>query len=301
MAQDNEIEEKKVGWFNSTDLSFVFTEGNSNTDSIGFKNTLSHKWERSDFRLQVDSTLANTADDPFLLVEPGLTFLPGETITGFTTTEVRPAKEPDIEKYFLEGRYRHRLGEKRVWNAGGSWDRNEDAGILNRYIVFGGHGNLLKQGERLNVETSFGASYTYREEETPDPEKESQFFGFRTTFNLGYKMLKATTLDYQLTGNLNLEDMSDYSLDTTGSLAVSLSNHLDLRVSLQFQFNSEPALEDVDVLARLELIDPDGTPGNGDEYFVTVTEGGYAVEIGEDQIRKQELDTVFRTSLVINF
>ena len=49
------------------------------------------------------------------------------------------------------------------------------------------------------------------------------------------------------------------------------------------------------------LIDPDGTPGTGDEFFQTVTDGGAEIEIGQESIRKDELDTIFRTSLVINF
>jgi nuclear transport factor 2 (NTF2) superfamily protein len=46
VAQEAEAEKKTVGWFNSTDFSLVVTEGNSNTDTIGFKNTLTRKWEK---------------------------------------------------------------------------------------------------------------------------------------------------------------------------------------------------------------------------------------------------------------
>jgi len=49
------------------------------------------------------------------------------------------------------------------------------------------------------------------------------------------------------------------------------------------------------------IVDPDGIPGNGDEVFQTVDEGGIEVTIGETQVRKKALDTVFHASLVINF
>ncbi|MCP3980077.1 MAG: DUF481 domain-containing protein [bacterium] len=293
VAQDEG--KKETGWFNSTDLSLVVTEGNSKTETLGFKDTLQRKWERSNFKLYADVVISDTADDVFLQVEEGLSFAPGETLTDFDTTEVTPSKEPDVEKYFIEGRYTNRFGSSKMWNAGASWDRNEDAGILNRYIGFGGIGNVWKDGEQLDLETSYGLSFTDREEETPDPEKEEQFWGFRATVDLDWRMTEATSLGYRLTGNLNLEDKSDYTIDTTGSLSVNMSKHLALKVSLQFLYNSEPALEDADIFAYVVFNDLTGE-------FETVGENqGTEIEIGEGQVRKEQLDTVFRTSLVINF
>ncbi len=293
--------EESKHWINATELSLVVTEGNSDTNSLGFKSTLTRKMKDSDFRLLLDSVRSSNSDDRFLLLDPGLTFLPGESPSGDATTVVVPASELDVEKYFLEGRYTRELSGRRNWNVGASWDRNEDSGILNRYIVFGGAGTNWKDGEKLKFHTGYGGSYTDREEDSPDPEKEAQFFGFRGTLDLDYKVLKTTTLSYKLTGNLNLEDRSDYSIDTTASVSVAMNKRLSLQAGLQFLFNSEPALEDVDVFARLITVDPDGIPGTGDEYFETVTEGGFEIDIGEDRIRKERLDTVFRTSLVITF
>jgi hypothetical protein len=87
----------------------------------------------------------------------------------------------------------------------------------------------------------------------------------------------------------------------TNSISVNLSEHLALRVSLQGLFENEPALEDVDVVARVELVDPDGTPGSGDEFFQTVASGGAKIVVDSGDIRRDQLDTVFKTSLVINF
>jgi len=300
-AQGEDGAEKDLGWLNETELSLVVTEGNSNTDTFGLKNVLTRAWERSKFVLKTDGVRSNTSDDRFLLVEPGLTFLPGEQPTFQATSIVTPAKEPDVEKYFIEGRYSRSLGGKRTWNAGGSWDRNEDAGILSRFIGFGGVGNVWRDGDKLQFETGYGVSYTDREEEAPDPEKEEKFVGARLTLEVDYLIVKSTRLSYELTGNVNLEDARDYSLDSLGSVAVKMTDRLSLAVSLQFLFNSEPALEDVDILARVELVDPDGVPGSGDEFFITVDSGGSEVEVGEDRIRLDSLDTVFRTSLIINF
>jgi len=301
MAQADDAAEKTVGWFNASELSLVVTEGNSNTDTFALKNSLKRVWEKSRVKLDFDGMRADTSDDRFLLADPGQTFLPGEMPTLTATMLITPSKESDAEKYFVEGRFTRKLSDRRSWNTGGSWDRNQDAGILNRYIVFGGVGNHWKSGEKFNLETSYGLSFTDREEETPDPEKEQRFAGVRLTADLDYKIRTATTLSYKFTGNLNAEDTNDFSLDTTGSVSVSMSKRLALKLSLQFLFNSEPALEDVDLVARLELVDPNGDPGSGDEFFETVLDGGIEIEFGEDRIRKTELDTVVRTSLVINF
>jgi hypothetical protein len=80
-----------------------------------------------------------------------------------------------------------------------------------------------------------------------------------------------------------------------------LSKHLALKVSLQLLYEAEPALEEVDLVAFVTLIDPDGIPGNGDEFFQTVPSGGTEIVFGDTDIRKDELDSIFRTSLVINF
>ena len=42
-----------VGWFNSTELSYVFTEGNSDTETLGFKNSVGKSWTGSHFELKL--------------------------------------------------------------------------------------------------------------------------------------------------------------------------------------------------------------------------------------------------------
>lgn len=296
-------EEKKPPspWSNSTELSLVVTEGNSNKSSVGLKDTLAYKRGKGRSRFRIDTLRTDKSDDPFLLVEPGLTFLPGETPASVPTRAVRPGAEPDIERYFAEGRHDHNLSKKATWNAGASWDRNEDAGILNRYIVFSGLGNVWVDREDLAFRTSYGLSYTDREEEIEDPEKERRFPGARLSLDYKDKWGASTTYDNDLTFNMSLEDLSDYNIDFTQGLSVSMNRYLSLKVSLQFLYASEPALEEVDVIARVRLVDPDGIPGTGDEFFETIESGGTEITVGEDSLRKRELDTTFRTSLLITF
>jgi hypothetical protein len=110
-----------------------------------------------------------------------------------------------------------------------------------------------------------------------------------------------TTFNTNLSGNLHLEDTKDYNLDMTNAISVQMSSKLSLRVSLEWIYAREPALEEVDILGRFEVRDPDGIPGNGDEFFETVLSGGAEVELGEGDIRKDQQDTVFRASQVFSF
>lgn len=301
-GQETEDDDPEIGWSSTTDLSFVYTEGNSETDSLGLTAVARRRWKKGRLRIKLDAVQTNTADDPFLLVEPGLSWQPGEMPPAdFETTVIFPGREPDVERYFAEGKYLRQIQDKLNWSSGASWDRNEDAGILNRFIAFGGLGHVWRDDDDFHFLTSYSLSYTDREEETPDPSKDNRFGGVRLSWDYMNDFGKHTTLDNDLTGNISLKDLSDYSMDMTTALSVTMSTHLKLKVSLQWLYNSEPALEDADIVANVELIDPDGIPGSGDELFVTVEEGGFEVELGEDQIRKKGLDTTFRTSLSIEF
>jgi hypothetical protein len=291
----------KLGWFNSTELSVVYASGNSDTHTYGFKDTLRRVWDKARFKLKADYLRADTADDPFLLVGSGITFLPGEQPSDPPLTLVKPPVEPDVEKIFVGSDYAREITERFFWSAGASWDRNEDAGILNRYIGFGTVGNRWFNRDDFAWSTTYGLSYTDRHEANTEPGREEQFAGIRLGSELRMKMGTISSFDNEFTGNVSFADVDDYSMDITSSVSVAMGKHVSLRVSLQYLFNNLAALEDVDVVAHVVLEDPDGVPGSGDEYFRTVSSGGFEITVGESPVRKEQLDTVFRTTLVIDF
>ena len=289
-------------WSNETELNLVYTEGNSNTRSLGFKHTLVRRFTGARFQAKLEALRTETSDDWLLQVDPGYTWEPGETPPAdATSTLVKPPAEPDAENYFVEGRYDHEIRKSLQWHGGASWDRNEDAGILDRYIAFGGVGNVWRDRPELRLQTSYGLSWTDRREETPDPEKDRRFFGARGSLQYRQKFGENTTFDDDTVFNVSLADTNDWSAEMTNSLSVSMTRRLSLRVSLRLLYNAEPALEDVDVTARVTMRDPDGVPGNGDEYFETVADGGSEIEFEESQVRKEKLDQIFKTTLVLSF
>ena len=299
LAQDEA--ETAPGWTNETELSLALTGGNSTARTFGFGDTVRRVGESSRLQIRVSGIRSGTAGDRFLLVSPGLRFPVAGAPRAPETRLVRPRVDAEVENYLVSGRYEMELGERFFWNAGGGWDRNSDAGILNRYTAFAGLGNVWSDNRTVRFSTSYAASYTDRAEETPDPGKDPSFAGARLGWDYRHRLGEAAVYENELTANVNLTAASDYSFNMTHALSAALGTHLALRVGLQWLYEHEPAPEDVAVVARVRVVDPDGVPGTGDELFETVADGGAAITLGADRIRKDRLDTVFRTALVISF
>ncbi len=300
--------ERPRGWSNTTDIGVSATSGNSETETLSLHSLLEWRTERAGFRLKLDGTRSNTADDRFRIVDPGFSWEPGAQPPTATTTLVDPDNEPDTEKYYAEVRFERSIAKRPLlrpgelsWHAGASWDRNRDAGIAKRLMAFAGIGNNWWHREDLKFQTSFSLSWTRREEVTPDPEKDDRFAGLR--FNWLYENRWGRNVVYHNDWrfNFNLGDFSDYSSAMTNSLTVPMTRRLSLRVSLQWLYNSLPAFESIDVVAEVVIVDPDGIPGSGDELFETVESAGVKLDLGSVQERKEKLDTVFTTSLAIRF
>lgn len=263
-----EEEEPELGIANSTELSLVMTDGNSNVETFGFKNTFRYHWERARYRLRMEAIRSNTGDDRYAIVDPG---------SGDGFEVIVPEKQLDVENYLIENRYDREITERFFWNVGLTWDRNIDAGIASRYVGFAGVGNIWWDRDDLKFNTTYGLSYTDREEVDPDPVKDNTFGGFRFNWLYLNKWGKNTTYENDWTFNTNFSDSTDWNSNMINSIAVSMNSRIALKVSLQFLYNNSPALEEID------LFDDMGS------------------EIGTVRARKEKLDTIFSTSLVINF
>lgn len=298
-GQDSTTGEPDLGWHNTTDLSVVFTNGNSDAETVGFTNVLGRRWERGRFQLKLDAVKSDTADDRFLQIEPGVEWRPGEMPASGGTRIVEPELEPDVEKYFAEAFYDRRIFETFRWRTGASWDRDLDAGIINRYIGFASLGHQWRNTETLVLYTGYGLSYTDREEQTLDPEKDERFAGLRFEGTWNAKLNEVVGFENDIRANMSLEDSSDYTVEVNNALSVSMTERLALKIGFRWLYNNEPALEDLDIIARVTVIDPDGTLGTGDERFRTVENGGIELDLGEGKERKETLDKIFRVSLTI--
>ena len=299
-AQDPDA--TKLGWSNASDFSLVVTGGNSASQTLGLSDKLRYVWPDSRFSFDATGVFSNTSDDRYFLLQPGLVFPVGAPAPNATTTLVKPEPTADVSTFMIGGRYDKNITPRFFWNAGATWDHNRDAGIDRRYVAFAGLGNTWADNERRRVATTYNLSYTDRKEDKPDPEKNTRFGGARLGWDYAEHFTAATTFDSDFTSNFNLTDAADFSINTTNALSVSMNNHLSLRLSLQWLYENQPALEtDLDVIAFVELLNPDNVASSGDESFRTVESGGAKIIVGTADARKDKLDTIFRTALVIKF
>jgi len=295
-------EEPTLGWSNTADLSLVVKGGNSEARTLGFANKLKYRWKDARFESEVSGLRSDTSDDHFFLVDSGIEFPVGGAPSNPAKSLVKPSPTLDAENYLIRGGYEKNITPAFFWNTGISWDRNDDAGIVNRYIAHAGVGNTWADSERRRFTTSYGISYADRQLKVSDPEKDRRFAGARLGWEYAEHFNPATTFDSTFATNVNLSDGRDYSISTTNAVSVSINSKVSLKVSLQWLFENEPALEtDLDVVAYVVLLNPDGIPSSGDERYQTQASGSTKLVLGSADARKDRLDSIFRTAIVIKF
>ena len=126
-----------------------------------------------------------------------------------------------------------------------------------------------------------------------------------TELTMGESVMKkrkilSTDLTNGLPGGVKVGQDAIFGADFLSQLDAVIS-YKERRIFLRPDLSDETALEDIDLVAIVIVVDPDEIPGSGDEFFETVDSGGAEIVIGEVGERKKPLDTVFRTSLSIKF
>jgi hypothetical protein len=198
------------------------------------------------------------------------------------TVDDRETRETTAENYMLQARYDRKVSERMFWFGGAGWDRNVPAGVDNRYTGFAGVGNTWIEREDLRFKTDYALTYTDQKDVIPNPEIEDSFLGARLAYVYFHKFNDITSFDQDLTIDENLDDTDDWRARLGNALTVTMTKRLALGVRLVFEYDNQPALDAVPLFD----IDP-GFPG--------------AAEIGTVLVEKDELDTIFTTSLVAKF
>lgn len=260
-------ENGETGWTDTAEFSFVATDGNSESTSFGFKNTAVRGWEKATLTIRASGIRVESEDgDPIAVGTPG------------SFQVIDPPTSVKTENYALNGRYDREISERLFWFAGVGWDRNEPAGIENRYIAEGGVGNVWRDDERIRFKTNYGVTYTKQDEVDPSPGFDDTFFGARGAWDYLHRLTDTTTYTNVLVVDLNLDETDDWRADMQNGLAVAMSERLSLKVGLQLLYDNEPSFE------QLALFDSVG-----------------GTQIGTVLARLDELDTIVTASLVMDF
>lgn len=264
-GQEEEAAEATSPWTDVAEVSYVATGGNAEAETLSLRNTLAREWERAQFTLEAVALRAeNTTLDPIAVGAPG----------SFSVDE-RSRTELTAERYLLRGRYERSLTERRFWFAGGGWERNEFAGIANRFFAQGGVGNVWFDDDVSHFKTDYALTFTDQENVVGGSES---FAGVRFAWDYLRQLTPTTEYANLLILDGNADETSDYRADMINSIAVAMSDRLALKVSLQLFYDNLPSLRAV------PLVGADGVPT------------GETVNISLD-----ELDSVFNVALVVNF
>ncbi|MGD1008967.1 MAG: DUF481 domain-containing protein [Candidatus Aminicenantales bacterium] len=264
-AAGDEAQKPFIGWKDTAELSYVVTGGNADTSTFSFGNTFKRSWAEDALTIKAFALSSHATTS---------TMTAQGTETDYTILEQKTSRLV-AENFILSAQYDHRLSKKVVLQFGLGWDRNRFSGLASRGIFTVGTGYAWIETKRTTFKTDGGFSYTFRKY---FGQSASSFAGFRAIASFSQKILETSSFGSQFTFDENLEKAVDWRYDWTNSVTASISKSLALKTSLRLLFANLPANEAV------PLYNPDGTSTD-----LTV------------QVPLKKLDTIFTTSIVINF
>jgi len=256
-AQQQTEEERSRSWTNSADLSVVITTGNSKVTTFAVSDKFTYEWDRS--RVLVEGSAVKTrTEERDLLNEDGV-------------VRVQERSRSTAEEYVLSGRYRYRFYEGLFAFSSAGWQRNELAGIQNRYALALGFGYQLIEVEGTRLSAEVGADWT---REDPVGSGTDDFVGGQIRTTLERTLTQVAKLDSELELLENLENTDDLRANWLTAITASLSELFAIKLSYLVRFDNEPVVE---------VVPPD-SPGEPEAVF-----------------RFDKTDTRFAASVVVNF
>lgn len=240
-AQD---ESEPTGWTNEAEVSFVATEGNSETSSLGFGAKFERKWAEKRFEASFGGVRAESADTSRTAIFDD----------GVVTIDEESSSELTAENYHAKARFDRDFGEVWFWHVGGSWERDPFAGIDHRFQGVSGVGRSLFDREDHTWRLDAGITWTGERLTVGGSE---EFLGLRVSSDGSKQITETTKLAHSVQVDENLDDTEDVRIDAKVSLQVAMSKRLALKTALQAKYDNQPALEELDV------VDPSGAPVTG--------------------------------------
>jgi len=256
-------EEEKRAWSDSAELSGVFTSGNSESSQWRLANSYNQKGEAFEFLFEVSAVRAENAV---------ITRRAVGTIDDFDVIEDKD-NQLTAENYGVRLRYDRDISKKTQWYVSTDWMRDVIAGIDSRANIGAGLANTWRNTETSRLKTSYGLAYVL--EETVDEQPggaDDNYPAVALSLDHMQKVTETSTYTQAMAVNFNLDESDDFRVDWKHGFSVSVSGRIAVKLGLHLQYDNAPSFD------RLALAD------------------GTAVYYELD-----ELDTIFTTSLVIDF
>lgn len=263
--------ERQLGWQRSGEFSFVASEGNSESTTLGVKVRTKRVWPLSSWRLDLGFVLAESRPRPGYAVG---------SLDEFTL--VGQEKSRDTERIFGRTRVDRLLSRRLFWFVAADGEQDRPANIEHRATLSGGVGTTWVEREKLLLKTSYGATAT---DEKLEDREGNTFVGYRAAYELDARFGKGASFESDFIFDGNADRSQDFRIEAVNAVTVPLTSRLALRASVRATYRNEPATRDV-TLFTADPNDPGGEP---------------AVSLGTVRVPNEELDTTVSTSLVVAF
>ncbi|HJQ98759.1 MAG TPA: DUF481 domain-containing protein [Candidatus Polarisedimenticolaceae bacterium] len=250
-------------WTSITELGFVMTSGNSESQSLNFGEKYTYKWPKAELLFEAAAIRAESTTRTV-------------TNTGGILTESETT-ETTAELYSFGGKFRRDVTPKFFWYTGGGWLRNELSGIENRMTVGAGVGYKFVDGPKHKLAGELGVNYVKEDYVFLQPDgSDSADFGAGRAF-LGYlfQMTESAKLTSDLEFVDNLDETDDWRIRSVTAVTANMTKRLALKAGLTLLYDNQPVLEPIDDL---------GTPAFDPVFF-----------------EYDELDTILTANLVLTF
>jgi len=260
-------EEKTEGWTDTAEFSLVSTNGNTDSTTLGFKNTLGRNWASSAFTFNAGGIRVASENSSRIAI------LDDEGVVRV----IDPDTEVTAENYYLNARYGKNITDRFFWFTGASWERNEFAGFESRWVAEGGVGNTWYDSDKVKFRTGYSLTYTKQDDIVEDPRRDDTFVGYRFSWVYEHNFNERMSYTNELKLDGNLDRSTAWRGFNDNGFSVSMTSKLALKLGLQFDYQNEPPLEEI-TLYNEDL-----------------------EEIGTFLDELESLDTIFTASLVVNF
>ncbi len=259
----------ELGWAQSVELSLVSTSGNAESDTLGMAAAFVNTMPEATLTFTANALRAeSTATSRTAIGSSPADFVVRERSTSMLTAE----------KYAAGARFDRAISDTFFWYTGATFEKNEFAGFSERITGVAGVGNQWWDRDDSRFRTDYGLTWTTQDDLVPNPAIDDSFLGARLAYDYWRQLTASAEYGSTLVVDQNLDESEDLRGDFVNWLAVSLSDHLALKVSLQLLYDNLPAL------GVLPLQLPDGMP-TGD--LVT--------------FELDDTDTILTTALVLSF
>lgn len=214
-------------WTDVTELSFILTDGNSETMNLATTNKFVYKLSAVS-NVTVDAAALKTDTTSRAITNPAGS--PVVTKTATTTAE----------SYSLGGKYRQTIQGSLFGYGSGDWMRNRFAGVEDRYTIGAGLGTQLIKDDRNNLVGELGLTLT--DESRVGNTKDSSG-GVRGFFGYNRVLSETSKFTSELELLQNLKTSEDFRGKWTSGVTASMTQGLALKVGYTLIYTNQPIIK----------------------------------------------------------